>query len=83
MSGGLLPADGEPVLGSVRLPFGTRIPAAYGTDEPVAWVTARPVADAGRIWLALSGMIAQTVYRFKTHRMAPDLGVRKISYAAW
>jgi hypothetical protein len=23
------------------------------------------------------------LYRFKTHRMAPDLGVRKISYAAW
>lgn len=59
MSSDLLPADGEPLVGSVRLPAGARVPA-YGTDELVAWVTLEPVPDAGRIWLALSGATAQT-----------------------
>jgi len=59
ISGELLPADGEPVVGSVRLPAGARVPA-YGTDEPAAWVTVRPVPDAGRVWLALSGITART-----------------------
>lgn len=49
-----LPADGELRLGSVTLSAGKQIRAQYGSGEPVAWVSLQPVADAGRVWAALS-----------------------------
>lgn len=59
-----LPEDGELRLGSVTL-SGKRV-RAQGRDAPnrggpvVAWVTDGPVREAGRIWLELSDLTAQT-----------------------
>lgn len=53
-----LPGDGEVRLGSVTLPAGRRVRNLPG--NPVAWATIQPVAQAGRVWSTLSGMIGQT-----------------------
>lgn len=55
-----LPEDGTLQLGSVNLPAGRRITARFGSGQPVAWATAEPVAEAGRIWTALSAAHQET-----------------------
>jgi len=55
----LLPDDGPAQVGPVPLPAGRRH-YAEDSEELVAWVTDAPMADAGRAWLALSAMHAQT-----------------------
>ena len=60
MTGADVPEDGELQIGSVRLPAGRRIRSNDGRGEPVAWATAEPVADAGRVWAALSEAHAQS-----------------------
>lgn len=59
MPGTHLPEDGEVRLGSLIL-SGRRVGATSGSGEPVAWITDEPVPVAGRIWLALSAMAAET-----------------------
>lgn len=58
MSG--LPEDGELRIGSITLPAGKRLRAEFGSGAPVAWVTVQPVADAGRVWAALSDAHRET-----------------------
>jgi Domain of unknown function (DUF4253) len=62
MLNGDLPEDGDLRLGSLRL-RGRREEATLSRGQPVAWVTHDPVPDAGRAWLALSGMAAETGLR--------------------
>jgi hypothetical protein len=57
-----LPDDGDLRLGSLRL-RGQRVDATLSRGRPVAWVTDEPVPDAGRAWLAISGMAAKTGLR--------------------
>jgi hypothetical protein len=54
-------------VGSVRLPPGKRVSAFYGTPEPVAWTTDEPESDAGRVWLALENIAAETGLRPLLH----------------
>jgi hypothetical protein len=59
-----LPPDGESLLGPVRLPNGRRATVLRDTGgDPVAWVTFQPTAEAGRLWLACSGLADQTGLR--------------------
>lgn len=61
MVAGSLPEDGEVRLGPVLLPAGQRIATLEDPGAgPVAWVTQGPVADAGRLWWALSDLHSQT-----------------------
>jgi hypothetical protein len=55
-----LPEEGELQLGTIALPAGKRIRAGYEPAVPVAWVTRQPVADAGRVWAALSAVQQET-----------------------
>jgi hypothetical protein len=57
-----LPGDGDVRLGSLRL-RGRRVGATLSRGQPVAWVTEEPVPEAGRAWLAISGMAADTGLR--------------------
>lgn len=54
-----LPEDGELRLGSAVLQ-GQRVRAIGGDRPEVAWATSGPMPGAGRIWLELSGLAAQT-----------------------
>jgi hypothetical protein len=55
-----LPEDGELQLAGVSLPAGRRIHTGHGSGAPVAWATIEPVPDAGRVWMALSEVHAQS-----------------------
>lgn len=55
-----LPEDGDLRLGDVAVLRGRRVRTIEGHGEPVAWVTYEPVPGAGRVWLALSEMAAET-----------------------
>lgn len=61
MSEGELPGDGEVRLGDVIL-SGRRAytEGLWGGGRLVAWVTEGRIPDAGRIWLGLSDLAAQT-----------------------
>jgi hypothetical protein len=63
MSGDALPADGEPLVGGVRLPPGRRVRAHYGPPGPVAWITDAPVPGAGQVWRTLQDTAARTGLR--------------------
>jgi hypothetical protein len=56
MAAAEVPADGPVRLGSVRLPYGRRVPG----NEPRLWAASEPVADAGLVWQALTDMHADT-----------------------
>ncbi len=60
MANGTLPEDGEARLGPVVLPAGKRLHAVDDSGTTVAWVTTEPVADAGRVWSALSDLHTET-----------------------
>jgi hypothetical protein len=59
MATGVLPEDGPVQVGPVTLPAGRR---QYSEDDGqlVAWATEDPMPDAGRAWLALSAVHAET-----------------------
>lgn len=57
-----LPDDGDLRFGLLRL-RGRRVGAARSHGQPVAWVTEEPVPDAGRAWLAICDMAADTGLR--------------------
>jgi hypothetical protein len=49
------------LLGQVRLPNGRRATVLRDTGgDPVAWVTFQPTDQAGRLWVACSGLAGQT-----------------------
>jgi hypothetical protein len=70
-----LPEDGELRLGGVML-SGERAYTEEGGNQLVAWVSDRRVRDAGRVWLELSDLAAQTGLR----PVLSDLGAESFVY---
>jgi Domain of unknown function (DUF4253) len=55
-----LPQEGNLRIGPVTLPAGKHVRAGFDAAVPVAWVTRQEVADAGRVWAALSDACPET-----------------------